>query len=135
MVSTVTTLSLLPSSLNFHHSSTSAASSSSSFLNGGTHLRSHKNFASVSLTVDSSTFGAPKFNNARDSARRFGRTMVSASGDYYATLGIPKSASSKEIKAAYRKLARQVSNWIGLLYIYIYIFWYLLIFFGGLFGY
>ncbi|KAJ4718419.1 Chaperone DnaJ [Melia azedarach] len=107
MVSTVTTLSLLPSSLNFHHSSTSAASSSSSFLNGGTHLRSHKNFASVSLTVDSSTFGAPKFNNARDSARRFGRTMVSASGDYYATLGIPKSASSKEIKAAYRKLARQ----------------------------
>lgn len=32
---------------------------------------------------------------------------ISASADYYSTLGIPKSASSKEIKAAYRRLARQ----------------------------
>ncbi|HLB75572.1 MAG TPA: DnaJ domain-containing protein, partial [Candidatus Dormibacteraeota bacterium] len=27
--------------------------------------------------------------------------------DYYATLGVPRTASEKEIKAAYRKLARQ----------------------------
>ncbi|KAF8011639.1 hypothetical protein BT93_J2043 [Corymbia citriodora subsp. variegata] len=39
-------------------------------------------------------------------ARRFG-TAIRASADYYATLGVPKSASGKEIKAAYRKLARQ----------------------------
>nr|POE61274.1 chaperone protein dnaj a6, chloroplastic [Quercus suber] len=42
----------------------------------------------------------------RVSSGRF-RTVVNASGDYYTTLGVPKSASSKEIKAAYRKLARQ----------------------------
>lgn len=36
--------------------------------------------------------------------------MVNASGDYYTTLGVPKSASGKEIKAAYRRLARQVLN-------------------------
>ncbi|KAI6672005.1 hypothetical protein NL676_006890 [Syzygium grande] len=39
-------------------------------------------------------------------ARRL-RTAIRASADYYATLGVPKSASGKEIKAAYRKLARQ----------------------------
>ncbi|WOL05140.1 hypothetical protein Cni_G13865 [Canna indica] len=33
--------------------------------------------------------------------------FVSASADYYSTLGVSKSASTKEIKAAYRKLARQ----------------------------
>lgn len=30
-----------------------------------------------------------------------------AAADYYSTLGVPKSATSKDIKAAYRKLARQ----------------------------
>lgn len=34
--------------------------------------------------------------------------MVFAAADYYSTLGVPKSATSKDIKAAYRKLARQV---------------------------
>lgn len=33
--------------------------------------------------------------------------MVSAASDYYSTLGVPKSASTKDIKAAYRKLARK----------------------------
>lgn len=33
--------------------------------------------------------------------------MITASGDYYATLGVPKSATGKEIKTAYRRLARQ----------------------------
>lgn len=33
--------------------------------------------------------------------------MVSASADYYSTLGVSRGATSKEIKAAYRKLARQ----------------------------
>lgn len=39
--------------------------------------------------------------------------VVAASSDYYSTLGVPKSASSKEIKAAYRKLARQVFHPFG----------------------
>ncbi|KAE8669818.1 Molecular chaperone Hsp40/DnaJ family protein isoform 4 [Hibiscus syriacus] len=38
---------------------------------------------------------------------RFGTLVVAASGDYYATLGVPKSTSGKEIKAAYRRLSRQ----------------------------
>lgn len=106
MVSTATTLTLtlLPHpSLSFSHSSFS------SFSAGGTHLRSHKNFAALTLSADSYPFGGSKLNssNARSSTHRFGRSAVCASGDYYATLGVPKSASSKEIKAAYRKLARQ----------------------------
>lgn len=104
MVSTATTLTLLPHpSLSFSHSS------SSSFLAGGTHLRSHKNFAALTLSADSCPFGGSKLNssNARSCTYRFGRSVVCASGDYYATLGVPKSASGKEIKAAYRKLARQ----------------------------
>lgn len=108
MVSTATTLTLLPHpSLSFSHSS------SSSFLAGGTRLRSHKNFAALTLSADSCPFGGSKLNssNARSSTYRFGRSVVCASGDYYATLGVPKSASGKEIKAAYRKLARQVRNW------------------------
>ncbi|KAL3639685.1 hypothetical protein CASFOL_014653 [Castilleja foliolosa] len=39
--------------------------------------------------------------------KRFWRVVVVAAADYYSTLGVPKSASSKEIKAAIRKLARQ----------------------------
>ncbi|CAA7406955.1 unnamed protein product [Spirodela intermedia] len=33
--------------------------------------------------------------------------VVAASSDYYSVLGVPKSADGKEIKAAYRRLARQ----------------------------
>ncbi|KAL3528883.1 hypothetical protein ACH5RR_008205 [Cinchona calisaya] len=76
------------------------SSSSSSFFAGGTHLWGHKKFISVSLS-SSSQF------NKRISARRFGRLVVAAAADYYSTLGVSKSASNKEIKAAYRKLARQ----------------------------
>ncbi|KAK4488860.1 hypothetical protein RD792_004650 [Penstemon davidsonii] len=45
--------------------------------------------------------------NKKMSARRFRRAVVVAAADYYSTLGVPKSATSKEIKAAYRKMARQ----------------------------
>ncbi|GAV75441.1 DnaJ domain-containing protein/DnaJ_CXXCXGXG domain-containing protein/DnaJ_C domain-containing protein [Cephalotus follicularis] len=106
MATTSNPLSLLPSSLSFTperplfpQTTSPSPSSSSCFFNGGAHLRSHKNFSSVTLNSSS------KFN-ARVSAQRFG-TSASASGDYYATLGVPKSATSKDIKAAYRRLARQ----------------------------
>ncbi|KAI7754634.1 hypothetical protein M8C21_023913, partial [Ambrosia artemisiifolia] len=39
--------------------------------------------------------------------KRRGGFVVLAAADYYSTLGVPKSATSKDIKAAYRKLARQ----------------------------
>ncbi|XP_007023259.2 PREDICTED: chaperone protein DnaJ [Theobroma cacao] len=108
-----TSLSLLPSSLSFpterpsnasQSSSSSSSSSCSVFFNGGTRLRSHDSFACVSSSPFSTC--SWRLNNGRVGAYRFG-TVVAASGDYYATLGIPKSASSKEIKAAYRRLARQ----------------------------
>ncbi|KAF7124887.1 hypothetical protein RHSIM_Rhsim12G0190700 [Rhododendron simsii] len=92
------TLSLLPSSLSFtpdRHSP--SPSPSSSFFAGGTYLWSHKNFVSVSSSSQS---------NREISAKRF-RTVVMAAADYYSTLGVPRSATSKEIKAAYRRLARQ----------------------------
>ncbi|KAF3450901.1 hypothetical protein FNV43_RR06990 [Rhamnella rubrinervis] len=82
--------------------STSASycsSSSSSFLLFGTH-QSFISIYSCSPTLSS------KFNGRVSAKRGFGR-VITASGDYYATLGVPKSASSKEIKAAYRRLARQ----------------------------
>lgn len=101
-------LSLLPSSsphLLFPPSS-SSSSSTSSFVLGGTHLRTHKSFVSLhswSPSSSSSNTSSWKFNTKR----RVG-IVFAASGDYYATLGVPKSASSKEIKTAYRRLARQV---------------------------
>ncbi|CAL9010641.1 unnamed protein product [Prunus brigantina] len=100
-------LSLLPSSsphLLFPPSS-SSSSSTSSFVLGGTHLRTHKSFVSLhswSPSSSSSNTSSWKFNTKR----RVG-IFFAASGDYYATLGVPKSASSKEIKTAYRRLARQ----------------------------
>lgn len=56
-----------------------------------------------------------KYNNSNNNSfstpprPRGGAVIVRAasSADYYSTLGVPKSASVKDIKAAYRKLARQ----------------------------
>ncbi|KAI3712062.1 hypothetical protein L1987_70611 [Smallanthus sonchifolius] len=72
-------------------------SSSSSFFAGGTlsFTRSTNSFSSVS-----------QFNNRLYGNRR-GGFFVFAAADYYSTLGVPKSATGKDIKAAYRKLARQ----------------------------
>lgn len=105
-------LSLLPSPLTFppseRFSASSSSASSSSFFHGGTHLRFHQNFLSAHSYSFNSSPSSPnsQFNKRVSSRRRLG-IVVSASGDYYATLGVPKSADSKEIKAAYRKLARQ----------------------------
>ncbi|KAB2612780.1 dnaJ-like protein 1 [Pyrus ussuriensis x Pyrus communis] len=104
-------LSLLPSSSSSPHllfppssssSSSSSASSSSLFVSGGTHLRTHVCLSSSPSSSSSSTSSPWKFSTKRSVGR-----VYAASGDYYATLGVPKSATSKEIKVAYRRLARQ----------------------------
>ncbi|XP_043724486.1 chaperone protein DnaJ-like [Telopea speciosissima] len=69
----------------------------SSFLDGGLSLRRHQ----LSLS-----FSFSQFNKKRFVSKRFS-TLITAAADYYSTLGVPKSASIKEIKAAYRRLARQ----------------------------
>ncbi|KAF9616505.1 hypothetical protein IFM89_029966 [Coptis chinensis] len=53
-----------------------------------------------------SSFSLFSTNNKPRSRRRT-VLIKAASTDYYSTLGVPKSATVKEIKAAYRKLARQ----------------------------
>ncbi|CAN6706905.1 unnamed protein product [Malus baccata var. baccata] len=103
-------LSLLPSSSPHilfppSSSSSSASSSSSLFVSGGTPLRTHKSFVSLSSSWPSSSSSST--SSWKFSAKRSIGRVFAASGDYYATLGVPKSATSKEIKAAYRRLARQ----------------------------
>ncbi|XP_009783196.1 uncharacterized protein LOC107772764 [Nicotiana tabacum] len=100
-------LSLRPSSLSFttsdrSHCPSLPPSSSSIFFSGGTLLWTHKKLISVSFSSSSSSQYSKQI-----AAPRFGRLVVVAAADYYSTLGVPKSASSKDIKAAYRRLARQ----------------------------
>ncbi|CAN0878321.1 Chaperone protein DnaJ [Linum grandiflorum] len=49
----------------------------------------------------------PRTLKLKRKARCYAPVVVRASADYYSTLGVPKSASIKDIKAAYRRLARQ----------------------------
>ncbi|XP_073011288.1 uncharacterized protein [Typha latifolia] len=68
------------------------------------HFLSSSLFPNHSLTL--------RYAKRRKSRRRGGgfagfSSVISASADYYSTLGVPRSASNKEIKTAYRKLARQ----------------------------
>nr|CAA96305.1 DnaJ homologue [Pisum sativum] len=95
----VLSLSLLPPPSTTH----------SCFCASGIHFRSHtttNNFLSIhSPSPFPSTFSN---SNSKFSARRKRfHTVFAASSDYYATLGVPKSATVKDIKAAYRRLARQ----------------------------
>ncbi|KAL2534031.1 Molecular chaperone Hsp40/DnaJ family protein [Abeliophyllum distichum] len=94
---TITSLFFIPQTQS--NSILPFSSSSSCFFAGGSRLWAHKKFLPDSLS------SASQFNK-KISARRFGRVVVAAA-DYYSTLGVPKSANSKEIKAAYRRLARQ----------------------------
>lgn len=96
--------SLIPSSLFFSADAPPSLSSSASLSVG---LRYHKRF----LSVSSSSCWANRNRVRGLSPRRRSSVVVfaaaSGSGDYYATLGVPKSANIKEIKSAYRRLARQ----------------------------
>ncbi|KAG5000865.1 hypothetical protein JHK87_021937 [Glycine soja] len=87
-------------SLQFHALPFPLPTSSSSSYFDAIHLRSNNNnlvfIASPLFSISSSS-----------SRRRFATLVASASGDYYGTLGVSKSASAKEIKASYRRLARQ----------------------------
>ena len=89
-------------------SSNGPSSSSSSFFTGGTHFRTQKSLACVYLP--SSSLSSKRVS-----------VVVAASSDYYSTLGVPKSANSKEIKAAYRKLARQVFHPFGGIWVFLYL--------------
>lgn len=99
LASTPTSFSPIPS-FSSERSRCLLPSNSSSFFSGATQFSTQNSFISVSTScVD--------FNRSRICVKRVSRTVVSASADYYSTLGVSKSADNKEIKAAYRKLARQ----------------------------
>ncbi|KAG2254899.1 hypothetical protein Bca4012_040509 [Brassica carinata] len=99
MAAALASPSLVPSSLCFSADGppSLSSSSSSSLSVGGTNDR--RRF----LSVSSSSWP----NRQRGLSRRRSVVVFAASGDYYATLGVPKSANIKEIKSAYRRLARQ----------------------------
>ncbi|CAL1377732.1 unnamed protein product [Linum trigynum] len=101
MAAAATTLYLLPSLSRPSPASCSTASSSPFLV----HLSSRNSFGSA--TLNCSFPRALKFKREKAPSHRYGPVVRAASGDYYSTLGVPKSASIKDIKAAYRKLARQ----------------------------
>ncbi|EPS60676.1 hypothetical protein M569_14124, partial [Genlisea aurea] len=74
-------------------------SSSSYFFVGGPVASRRNRSASLS--------SAARLDRRVSARRRHRRTVIVAAADYYSTLGVSKSASTKEIKAAYRNLARQ----------------------------
>ncbi|KAL2332478.1 hypothetical protein Fmac_020059 [Flemingia macrophylla] len=73
---------------------------------GAIHLRSHHAFLSLNSSSPFPSFSSSPNPNLAPTRRR-PHTVLAASSDYYSTLGVSKSASGKEIKAAYRRLARQ----------------------------
>lgn len=114
MALSISPLSFVPSnryiccnSSEFHHLSGAGAG----FVTGGQRFLS-----SPSLFL--SPAAASEFDGGKRSRRKKRGSSVGgvyshvifASADYYSTLGVSKSANSKEIKAAYRRLARQVCN-------------------------
>ncbi|XP_010250190.1 PREDICTED: uncharacterized protein LOC104592493 [Nelumbo nucifera] len=93
------TISFIPSSLHFSQERPQLFNGSSFFNGGSSSLGCHRSSFSL-FSVGLSD------NKKKVSSKRFA-TVITAAADYYSTLGVPRSASSKEIKAAYRKLARQ----------------------------
>ncbi|KAM0006538.1 putative Heat shock protein DnaJ, cysteine-rich [Helianthus debilis subsp. tardiflorus] len=94
-----TSFALIPSSTFIRDPSpSSSSSSSSSFFGAGT----------LSFTRNNNK-SCISFSSQFKKKLLYGKRCcnVFAAADYYSTLGVPKSATIKDIKAAYRKLARQ----------------------------
>ncbi|KAJ0700820.1 putative DnaJ domain, Chaperone J-domain superfamily [Helianthus annuus] len=105
-----TSFALIPSS-TFIRDPSPSSSSSSSFFGAGTLSFTRNNKSCMSFPSSSAQFKKKLYGK---------RCNVFAAADYYSTLGVPKSATIKDIKAAYRKLARQIckegsGNWKVLL--------------------
>ncbi|XP_042497808.1 chaperone protein DnaJ-like isoform X1 [Macadamia integrifolia] len=73
------------------------------FHHGSSFLDSNKSLKNGHLSL---SLSSRQFNKKKLSSKHLS-TVITAAADYYSTLGVPKSASVKEIKSAYRKLARQ----------------------------
>ncbi|OUZ99856.1 Heat shock protein DnaJ [Macleaya cordata] len=106
----LTSVSFVPSSLGFNSEQQHLQPTTFSSINGGNPIWRHQKPLLSLYSTQFKQKNKKLFSSSSSSPtkrRRFGATVIRAAADYYSTLGVPKSASSKDIKAAYRKLARQ----------------------------
>lgn len=101
MALALSSISFAPSQPSSRRLFLSATTSATSDFSATTSLH----FSSPSFLADHSL--SLRYSKKRKSRRRRG-LAIHVAADYYSTLGVARSASIKEIKAAYRKLARQV---------------------------
>ncbi|KAI3970238.1 hypothetical protein MKX01_023885 [Papaver californicum] len=106
-------VSFTPSSLGFMISEQKptlfSSSNNSTYCSSGRHKKPLQSLYSYNQNNNNKFFFSSSSSSSSSSTRkrRFGGIVIRAAADYYSTLGVPKSATSKDIKAAYRRLARQ----------------------------
>lgn len=109
-------LSIASSQLSFGPSSSSSSSPRRTVLafvarwpTPDAHALPHPiSFLSLSPRLELRYWNRKRRRGGSARGRKPSEFVVSASSDYYSVLGVPKSADGKQIKAAYRRLARQV---------------------------